>query len=192
MERQTTLNTSRRLWRGALICPAQLLCRPCCLDTCKRRTVHVLRASDVTLPCNVQPMWFPGPAKEALQPYVAFQAALRSAHMGFVSRLETQARTLLRHHLDTATSEFALSLLMSTVSLEPAAPYQQQAAGMPPPVSRRAQAAADEGENMPPQEDAADEGQVRCGHLGEQYRPLAVVPGVPSRLMPLVAQEDER
>jgi hypothetical protein len=104
-----------------------------------------------------------GPVKEALQPYVAFHAALRSAHVGFVSRLDTQARTLLRHHLDTATSEFALSLLMSTVSLEPAAAYQQQAAVMPPPGSRRAAAAAaaDEGENVPPQDDASDEGQVR-------------------------------
>jgi hypothetical protein len=81
--------------------------------------------------------------------------------MAFVSRLETQARTLLRHHLDTATSEFALSLLMSTVSLEPAAAYQQQPAGMLPPGSRRAAAAAaaDEGENVPPQDDASDEGQ---------------------------------
>jgi hypothetical protein len=80
--------------------------------------------------------------------------------MAFVSRLETQARTLLRHHLDTATSEFALSLLMSTVSLEPAAAYQQQQpAGTLPPGSRRAAAAADEGENVPPQDDASDEGQ---------------------------------
>lgn len=107
-----------------------------------------------------------GPVKETLQPYVAFHAALRSAHMAFVARLEAQARTLLRHHLDTATSEFALSLLMSSVSLEPAAAYQQQqqqAAPMPPPGgSRRAQAAAaaDEGENVPPQDEAADDGQV--------------------------------
>ena len=101
---------------------------------------------------------------------MAFHAALRSAHMAFVARLETQARTLLRHHLDTATSEFALSLLMSSVSLEPAQPayqQQQQAGGMPPPGSRRAAAAAaaaaagDEGENVPPQDDASDEGQVR-------------------------------
>lgn len=109
-----------------------------------------------------------GPAKEALQPYVAFHAALRSAHMGFVTRLETQARTLLRHHLDTATSEFALSLLMSTVSLEPApTAYQQQAAAMPPPGGRRAAAvaAADDGENVPPADDASDEGQVRIAGL---------------------------
>lgn len=104
---------------------------------------------------------------------MAFHAALRSAHMAFVSRLEGQARTLLRHHLDTATSEFALSLLMSSVSLEPApAAYQHQqpaASAMPPPGGRRgaaaaaAAAAADEGENVPPQDDASDEGQVREG-----------------------------
>lgn len=103
-----------------------------------------------------------GPVKETLQPYVAFHAALRSAHMAFVTRLESQARTLLRHHLDTATSEFALSLLMSSVSLEPAAPAYQQPAAMLPPGGRRAAAAAaaDDGENMPPQDDASDEGQV--------------------------------
>lgn len=94
--------------------------------------------------------------------------------MGFVARLEAQARTLLRHHLDTATSEFALSLLMSTVSLEPAMPaaaaYQQQSAVMPPPGGRRAAAAAaaaaaDDGENVPPQDDASDEGQVGVGWM---------------------------
>jgi hypothetical protein len=82
--------------------------------------------------------------------------------MAFVTRLESQARTLLRHHLDTATSEFALSLLMSSVSLEPAAPAYQQPAAMLPPGGRRAAAAAaaDDGENMPPQDDASDEGLV--------------------------------
>lgn len=119
---------------------------------------------------------------------MAFHAALRSAHMGFVSRLEAQARTLLRHHLDTATSEFALSLLMSTVSLEPAAAYQQQAAVMPPPGGRRAAAAADEGENVPPQDDACDEGQVReqrCSRsvmswpaIGNPYRDVLKGPRV--------------
>jgi hypothetical protein len=89
--------------------------------------------------------------------------------MGFVSRLETQARTLLRHHLDTATSEFALSLLMSTVSLEPAAAYQQRAAVMPPPGGRRAAAPADEEENVPPQDDASDEGQVRLDMVLECF-----------------------
>jgi hypothetical protein len=105
--------------------------------------------------------------------------------MGFVARLEAQARTLLRHHLDTATSEFALSLLMSTVSLEPvAASYQQQSAVMPPPGGRRAAAAAaaaaaaDDGENMPPQDDASDEGQVRVGLL-EGWSSAPVLPRVP-------------
>lgn len=134
------------------VLPRALLCTPAALQ------YRWLKLGDVCVPHTA------GPAKEALQPYVAFHAALRSAHMGFVTRLETQARTLLRHHLDTATSEFALSLLMSTVSLEPApAAYQQQAAAMPPPGGRRAAAAAaaaDDEENVPPADDASDEGQV--------------------------------
>lgn len=86
----------------------------------------------------------PGPAKEALQPYVAFHAALRSAHINFVAKLEAQARSLLQHHLDTATSEFALSMMAAM----PDVVYGQQQQH----VSRRAAAAADETENMPPEE----------------------------------------
>lgn len=41
----------------------------------------------------------------------AFHAELRAAHASFVSSLEAKARELLRHHLDAATSEFALSLM---------------------------------------------------------------------------------
>lgn len=149
---------------------------------CSRLAFILRRALDIAADkCLKQ-----GPVKETLQPYVAFQAALRSAHMGFVARLEAQARTLLRHHLDTATSEFALSLLMSTVSLEPAAAaYQQQSAVMPPPGGRRAAAAAaaaaaDDGENIPPQDDASDEGQLSVAHR-TPYRPIQMtVPETPS------------
>lgn len=52
-----------------------------------------------------------GPGREALAPYVAFHAALRSAHASFAARLEGEARGLLAHHLDAATSEFALALM---------------------------------------------------------------------------------
>ncbi|GBF90887.1 hypothetical protein Rsub_03742 [Raphidocelis subcapitata] len=52
-----------------------------------------------------------GAGRELLQPYTAFHAALRTAHASFVSTLESKARELLRHHLDAATSEFALGLM---------------------------------------------------------------------------------
>ena len=101
-----------------------------------------------------------GPAKEALQPYVAFHAALRSAHMNFVNKLEAQARTLLQHHLDTATSEFALSMMAQMPDI-----YAQPAAAAGRSSRSAAAAMADEAENLPPQEDAAEDGvmQVRLG-----------------------------
>ena len=42
---------------------------------------------------------------------MAFHAALRSAFQAFVLSLEEQCRSLVRHHLDTATSEFAVGLM---------------------------------------------------------------------------------
>ncbi|WIA29612.1 hypothetical protein OEZ86_012099 [Tetradesmus obliquus] len=114
-----------------------------------------------------------GPAKEALQPYVAFHAALRSAHINFVAKLEAQARSLLQHHLDTATSEFALSMMAAM----PDVVYGQQQQH----VSRRAAAAADETENMPPEE-AEDQqaAQVLMPHR-TPYRPIQMtVPETPS------------
>jgi hypothetical protein len=97
--------------------------------------------------------------------------------MAFASRLEAQARTLLHHHLDTATSEYALSTLMAALPLELAGPpapgyhqhHQQQQQGMLPPGGRRGHAAAaaaagsDEPENVPPQEADEEGTQVRQG-----------------------------
>jgi hypothetical protein len=120
-----------------------------------------------------------GPARDMLQPYVAFHAALCSAHTSFVARLEEQAKALLHHHLDTATSEFALGTLMAALPLELAAPHHQQqphaaqALGMLPPaatVGRRAggghaaaaaAAIAEEGENVAPAAADDDGTQVR-------------------------------
>lgn len=88
-----------------------------------------------------------------MQPYVAFHAALRSAHMSFVSKLEAQARTLLQHHLDTATSEFALSMMaqMPDVYAEPA-----------PAVTRsRTASVLEDTENVPPQDEAADDNSMQ-------------------------------
>lgn len=60
-------------------------------------------------------MWLPcaGSSKETLRPYVAFHAALRSAHQSFLSHLDDNTRQLLRQHLDASTSEFAMNLMAS-------------------------------------------------------------------------------
>ncbi|KAF6257921.1 P-loop containing nucleoside triphosphate hydrolase protein [Scenedesmus sp. NREL 46B-D3] len=114
------------------------------------------------------------PTKEALQPYVAFHAALRSAHINFVAKLEAQARSLLQHHLDTATSEFALSMMAAMPDVVYGQQQQQQH------MSRRAAAAgADDTENMPPEE-ADDQQQVLMPHR-TPYRPIQMtVPETPS------------
>jgi hypothetical protein len=76
---------------------------------------------------------------------VAFHAALRSAHINFVAKLEAQARSLLQHHLDTATSEFALGMMAAMPDVVYGQPQQHSA-------RRAAAAAADDTENMPPEE----------------------------------------
>lgn len=48
---------------------------------------------------------------ERLRPYVAFHAALRSAFQAFVAGLEDRCRGIVRHHLETATSEYAIQQL---------------------------------------------------------------------------------
>lgn len=58
-----------------------------------------------------------GSSKETLRPYVAFHAALRSAHQAFLAKLEESTRTALRQTLDSATSEFAVNLLASLPDL---------------------------------------------------------------------------
>ncbi|MEW5303991.1 MAG: hypothetical protein WDW38_003211 [Sanguina aurantia] len=52
-----------------------------------------------------------GGSKDTLQPYVAYHAALRSAHMTFVNKLEEKTRATLRQALDSATSEFAINVM---------------------------------------------------------------------------------
>ena len=44
---------------------------------------------------------------------MAFHAALRSAHLSFLSHLDDNTRQLLRQHLDASTSEFAMNLMAS-------------------------------------------------------------------------------
>lgn len=48
---------------------------------------------------------------ERLRPYVAFHAALRSAFQAFVHALEERCKGILLHHLETATSEYAVGLV---------------------------------------------------------------------------------
>lgn len=49
--------------------------------------------------------------RDNLQAYIAFHAALRSAQQAFVGRMEEATRALLRTHVESATSEFAVNLL---------------------------------------------------------------------------------
>ena len=51
------------------------------------------------------------PSHETLRPYVAFHAALRSAYHRFIAHLEENCKSLMRHHLEVATSEFAVTAL---------------------------------------------------------------------------------
>eukprot|EP00878_Enallax_costatus_P025746 GHUV01027572.1.p1 GENE.GHUV01027572.1~~GHUV01027572.1.p1 ORF type:complete len:414 (+),score=163.76 GHUV01027572.1:164-1405(+) len=148
------------------------------LDAACSRLAFVLRkALDIAADKSMKQ----GPAKEALQPYVAFHAALRSAHMNFVSKLEAQARTLLQHHLDTATSEFALSMMAQMPDV-----YAQQA-----PVARsRPASISEDTENVPPQDDAAEDGAMQLA-LPQRtpYRPIQMtVPETPS---PEVLQQQQ-
>ena len=53
-----------------------------------------------------------------MKPYVAFHAALRSAYQMFVAQLEGQSQSLVKHHLDAATTDFALSLTDSCDELK--------------------------------------------------------------------------
>ena len=48
------------------------------------------------------------PVAESIRPYVTFHATLKNAYHKFVHRLENQAKSLVRHHIFAATSEFAV------------------------------------------------------------------------------------
>jgi hypothetical protein len=91
-------------------------------------------------------------------PYLikAFHAALRASHASFVTALEGKARELLRHHLDAATSEFALSLMAAGPDMAWCAGGSGGAGGAA--AARLAEAAeeAGGGENIPPEEQEQD------------------------------------
>jgi hypothetical protein len=105
--------------------------------------VHCCRRPAARPPCAPHvPRAPPGPSPQA------FHAALRAAHASFVSGLEAKARELLRHHLDAATSEFALSLMAD------AAWCGGGGSGGGGAAARLAEAAEEAGgcENVPPEE----------------------------------------
>eukprot|EP00775_Hariotina_reticulata_P011152 gene11152-11304_t len=147
------------------------------LDAACSRLAFVLRKA---LEIAAEKSMRQGPVKDALKPYVTFHAALRSAHMGYVGRLEAQARTLLQHHLDTATSEFALSMMTSMPDI-----WQQPAAVQPAAAALRkpATAVGDDAENLPPHDDGhAEDGMLQVpGSRSTPYRPIQLtVPETPS------------
>jgi hypothetical protein len=49
-----------------------------------------------------------GAAKDSLQPYIAFHAALHTAQVVFLNQLEAKARMMMSNHLEVATSKFAV------------------------------------------------------------------------------------
>ena len=69
----------------------------CCVQTCS------IFSTPCVLLCSTE--------YERLRPYVAFHAALRSAFQAFVAGLEERCKGIVRHHLETATSEYAMGLL---------------------------------------------------------------------------------
>ncbi|KAK9832230.1 hypothetical protein WJX74_003725 [Apatococcus lobatus] len=135
------------------------------LDTaCARLSAVLRRAFDIAVDSASQSA--EGTPLQALRPYVAFHASLRGAYQSFVGQLEEQCRSLVQHHLEAATSSFAVSLL-GGVDME----EEEEAAGVQH---------GDE-ENEPPDERSAAEEGIRRLDLRE---PLAesqmTVPETPS------------
>ena len=75
-------------------------CRPICTETLYGQRGEPIKRRASTA----------GQASDTLRPYVAFHAALRGAFQAFVGALEERCRELLRHHLASATSDFAMGL----------------------------------------------------------------------------------
>jgi hypothetical protein len=128
--------------------PARLspssLARPSC-----PQPLPPLPAAPLPAPCAA-----PSGSPDSLKPYVAFHAALRAAHQSFLCKTEEAARQLVHHHLASATSEFALSLMASLPDFWD----DEQGAGR----GEAAAAAAEEEEQQEGRENAAGAGgQVR-------------------------------
>eukprot|EP00887_Chlorella_sp_A99_P005155 scaffold40.g5155.t1 len=120
-------------------CAARDALGPLLDASCARLGAVVKRAYDIAAEAAAGQR---GSGAEALRPYVAFHAALRSAFHAFVADLEASARGVVcvcvcvgggvawgerckqitHHHLATATSEFALGVLAGGGSEEAEAP----------------------------------------------------------------------
>ncbi|KIY98072.1 hypothetical protein MNEG_9891 [Monoraphidium neglectum] len=147
------------------------------LDAACARLAFVLRR---TVDAAAERASRSGAGRELLQPYTAFHATLRAAHASFVSRLEAKARELLRHHLDAATSEFALGLMAGAADI------------MWPPAAcgGGARLASDDGsggcgaglENLPPEEQEHDMLAAAMLPARTPFRPsqIGTVPETPS------------
>lgn len=53
-----------------------------------------------------------------MRPYVAFNAELRAAFQGCITRMEEHSAALVRHELEVATSAFARRISLASLSLE--------------------------------------------------------------------------
>ncbi|KAI3431622.1 hypothetical protein D9Q98_004671 [Chlorella vulgaris] len=95
---------AEELARGA----AREAMEPLLAAACARLGAVVKRAYDIAAEQAQQQR---GPGYERLRPYVAFHAALRSAFQAFVQGLEERCKGIVLHHLETATSEYAMGLL---------------------------------------------------------------------------------
>ncbi|KAL4853400.1 Dynamin-related protein 5A [Chlorella vulgaris] len=95
---------AEELARGA----AREALEPLLAAACARLGAVVKRAYDIAAEQAQQQR---GPGYERLRPYVAFHAALRSAFQAFVQGLEERCKGIVLHHLETATSEYAMGLL---------------------------------------------------------------------------------
>ncbi|KAK9808620.1 hypothetical protein WJX72_000661 [[Myrmecia] bisecta] len=87
---------------------AKELLAPLLVTACGRLAAVLRRAFDVAAESSAL---MNGACHQTLRAYVAFHAGLRCAYQAFIGRLEQQCRQLVHHHLDAATSEFAVGML---------------------------------------------------------------------------------
>lgn len=116
---------AEELARGA----AREVLEPLLNSACTRLGAVVKRAYDIA---TEQAQLQRGSGYERLRPYVAFHAALRSAFQAFVHALEERCKGILLHHLETATSEYAVGLVAESSTFdEPPSVYDRSEGAAP-------------------------------------------------------------
>ncbi|KAK9825379.1 hypothetical protein WJX81_007027 [Elliptochloris bilobata] len=108
---------------------ARALLAPLLGTACSRLAACLRRAFEVAAE---GPSLTSGGAAEALRPYVAFHAELRTAFQHFVGRLEAQCRELVAHHLETATSVWSAADLAAALPAPEPAAEDAQSENIPP------------------------------------------------------------